>query len=179
MAPQNYSGPWQNFPSIDNWIGFEDMFNRNKPSMFATGDTGEDVGRIWNAIKECAKIGVDERVILAIIMQESHGDVGVQTTYSPGDNIPTGGLMQCGGCAGCPGQHGVSQEAITDMVRKGTEHFKGNLTAHGDKWSGESIYPALREYNSGNVNLGDLSDGRGATASYVSDIANRLTGWVN
>lgn len=65
------------------------------------------------------------------------------------------------------------------MVRKGTEHFKGNLKAHGDKWSGESIYPALREYNSGSVNNGDLSDGRGATASYVSDIANRLTGWVN
>ena len=77
--------------------------------MAATGDTGEDIGRIWNAIKECAKIGVDERVILAIIMQESHGDVGVQTTFSPGDNIPTGGLMQCGGDAGHPGQHGLSQ----------------------------------------------------------------------
>lgn len=109
MAPHNYSGPWQNFPSIDKWIQFEDMFNRNKSSMASTGDTGEDIGRIWNAIKECAKIGVDERVILAIIMQESHGDVGVETTFSPGDHIPTGGLMQCGGCAGCPGRHGVSQ----------------------------------------------------------------------
>ena len=65
MAPHNYSGPWQNFPSIDKWIQFEDMFNRNKSSMASTGDTGEDIGRIWNAIKECAKIGVDERVILA------------------------------------------------------------------------------------------------------------------
>ena len=85
------------------------MFNRNKQSMSATGDTGEDIGRIYNAIKECAKIGVDERVILAIIMQESHGDVGVQTTFSPGDNIPTGGVMQCSGCAGHPGKHGLSQ----------------------------------------------------------------------
>jgi hypothetical protein len=65
------------------------------------------------------------------------------------------------------------------MIRIGTNHFKGNLKAHGDKWSGESIYPALREYNSGSVNNGNLSDGMGATASYVSDVANRLTGWVN
>jgi hypothetical protein len=65
------------------------------------------------------------------------------------------------------------------MVRIGTQHFKGNLQARGDKWSGESLYPALREYNSGSVNASNLSDGMGATASYVSDIANRLTGWVN
>ncbi len=65
------------------------------------------------------------------------------------------------------------------MVRGGTQHFKRNLRNWGDKWSGESIYPALREYNSGSVNPEDLSDGQGATASYVSDIAHRLTGWVN
>lgn len=71
------------------------------------------------------------------------------------------------------------QEAITDMVRKGTEHYKENLKAHGDQCSVESIYPALRDYNSGSSNPNDLSDGRGATPSYVSDIANRLEGWVN
>jgi hypothetical protein len=36
----------------------------------------------------------------------------------------------------------------------------------------------LRAYNSGSVNEMDLSDGLGATASYVSDCANRLLGVV-
>lgn len=40
-----------------------------------------------------------------------------------------------------------------------------------------TVYPALREYNSGIVNEADLNDSHGATASYVSDIANRVTGW--
>jgi len=30
------------------------------------------------------------------------------------------------------------------MVRGATEHFKRDLVAMGNKWSGESIYPALR-----------------------------------
>ena len=65
------------------------------------------------------------------------------------------------------------------MVRGGVEHFRGNL-AHWGNCMGEScVYPALREYNSGNVNPADLSDGRGATPSYVSDIAQRLQGWAD
>jgi hypothetical protein len=44
-----YSGPAQNFPGPEKWISFEDMFNRNKGAMFATGDTADDVGRIWMA----------------------------------------------------------------------------------------------------------------------------------
>ncbi|KAF2682258.1 hypothetical protein K458DRAFT_444332 [Lentithecium fluviatile CBS 122367] len=167
MAPIYCSGPWQTFPPMERWIQFEDVFNRNKPSMFAKGNTGKDVGRIWNTIKECAYIGVDERVILAIIMQEIHGDVGARTTYSGSGRIATSGVIQCYRCPGYEGKHGLSQAAITDMSRKGTEHFKQNLRHYGDKRSGESIYPALREYNSdnvksGNVNYGNLSDGRGA-----------------
>ena len=62
------------------------------------------------------------------------------------------------------------------MVRGGTLHYKANLRNWGDQWAASSIYPALREYNSGSVNPNNLSDGRGATAAYVSDISQRLTG---
>lgn len=62
------------------------------------------------------------------------------------------------------------------MVNAGTQHFKGNLEQFGDQLSCASIYPALRAYNSGSVNQSNLSDGLGATDSYVSDIANRLQG---
>lgn len=65
------------------------------------------------------------------------------------------------------------------MVRGGTQHFKGNLQNWGNALNERSIYSALREYNSGSVNENNLSDGRGATASYVSDIAQRLQGWVD
>lgn len=177
-APRLITGGWKNFPAIETWLSFDDMFGKNINSMRAMGSTWDDVGRINVAIRECAKLGVDERVILAIIMQESHGDVGVRTTISP-DGQPTAGLMQCTGCPGFPGQHNLSQDKTTSMVRGGTEHFKKDLITEGNKWSGESIYPALRRYNSGSVNYNNLSDGRGATASYVSDIAQRLTGWTD
>jgi hypothetical protein len=69
-APQFYSGPWQNFPAMDTWVGtFDAMFEANVNSMRSTGSTADDVGRINVAIRQAAQIGVDERVILGIIMQ--------------------------------------------------------------------------------------------------------------
>ncbi len=77
--------------------------------MLQTGDTHEDVGRIWNAVNQAAKeIGVEERVIFCIIMEESTGNVGVGTTTDHDQN-PTGGLMQCEESPAFPGKHDLSQ----------------------------------------------------------------------
>ncbi|KAL8718655.1 MAG: hypothetical protein Q9181_008172, partial [Wetmoreana brouardii] len=76
MSFQYYSGPASAFPSKSTWKDFITLFNINKPVIQQTGDTGEDIGRIYNAIVDAAKIGVEERVILCIIMQESRGNVG-------------------------------------------------------------------------------------------------------
>jgi len=65
------------------------------------------------------------------------------------------------------------------MVVAGTKHFKANLQQLDDKDTASTIYRALRLYNSGSINEGNLSDGKGATESYVSDLANRLQGRVN
>jgi hypothetical protein len=65
------------------------------------------------------------------------------------------------------------------MITAGTMHFKGNLENQGNGDDAATIYRALREYNSGNVNPDDLSDGLGATPSYVSDMAYRLQGRVD
>jgi hypothetical protein len=62
------------------------------------------------------------------------------------------------------------------MVRAGTNHFKEDMKQFGNTNTAECIYKALRAYNSGSINANDLSDGRGATPSYVSDMANRLLG---
>jgi hypothetical protein len=64
--------------------------------------------RIWNAVLEAAKIGVEERVIFCIIMQESTGNVGVGTT-TDNDIKPTGGLMQAEESPAFPGQHNLTQ----------------------------------------------------------------------
>lgn len=104
----HYSGPAAKFPPMNQWKSLEEIFNINKPEMLQTGNTGEDVGRIWNAVKECAKLGVDERAIYCIIMQESTGYVGAKTTVNA-DGHSTGGLMQCDGSPGFQGKHGLTQ----------------------------------------------------------------------
>jgi hypothetical protein len=65
------------------------------------------------------------------------------------------------------------------MVTAGTMHYKGNLEQVGNGDDAATIYSALRWYNSGDLNPNDLSDGLGATPSYVSDIAYRLQGRVD
>jgi hypothetical protein len=112
MGFTSYSGPASSFPPMSSWATFETIFNNNKTEMFATGDTNNDVGFIWNAVNEAAKIGVEERVIFCIIMQESTGNVGVQSTTAP-DGSTSAGLMQCDGSPGFPGKHGLSQVSYT------------------------------------------------------------------
>ncbi|TVY78411.1 hypothetical protein LSUE1_G008296, partial [Lachnellula suecica] len=157
-APQFFNGPFGNFPNISQWVSFNDMFNDNKQTMVDAGSTFDDVGRIAVAIENAAaQIGVDERVILGIIMQESHGYVGVQTTFDA-DGVPTGGLMQASGCSGFDGQNNLPQADTSQMVTCGTTHYKQNLEEHGNLLATSSILPALREYNSGSVDENDLSD---------------------
>ena len=111
MLSPFYTGPASSFPSRDTWKDFITLFNINKPLMSVKGDSGPDIGCIFNAINEAAKIGVEERVILCIIMQESGGDVGVITTNDI-EGQGDAGLMQCRGSPGFPGQHNLSQVSI-------------------------------------------------------------------
>ncbi|KAI4201433.1 MAG: hypothetical protein LQ350_003271 [Teloschistes chrysophthalmus] len=178
MSFQSYSGPASNFPAKSTWKDFNTLFNINKPTMLQTGDSSEDVGRIFNAIVDAAKIGVEERVILCIIMQESRGNVGVNGPRNQDGNV-TGGLMQAVESPGFPGQHNLSQAQISSMVQAGTKHYKGNLQQLDNADTASTIYRALRLYNSGSIDESNLSDGKGATPEYVSDIANRLQGRTN
>ncbi|KKY39524.1 hypothetical protein UCDDA912_g00413 [Diaporthe ampelina] len=176
-----YSGIWSNFPVMKTWVGFDDMFNANRQAMLGSGSTQQDVDRIRVAIASVAKTyGIDARVLLGIIMEESHGVVGAVTTWNA-DGVPTGGLMQASNCHGYDGQKNLAQTDITYMVDCGAQHFKTNLGNCGGQNSERSIYPALREYNSGSMVASDLSlapNGVGNPA-YVSDFAQRFTGWVS
>ncbi|OPB46018.1 hypothetical protein A0O28_0061380 [Trichoderma guizhouense] len=171
-----YNGGWQNFPSMNNWLPWTTVFGRYQQDMVNAGSTWDDVGRINVAISNAAStIGVDERVILAIILQESHGYVGVQCT---GNNDC--GLMQCENCPSFQGRNGLPQSDTSAMINGGTQHFKQNLENWGNQWAESSIYPALREYNSGSVNPNDLSTAAGGfgVPCYVADVAGRMLGDV-
>ena len=181
-----YEGPAANFPTEDGWVSFEDMWKANKPIMRKScgwleegpDNSPEIIDDIYDAIQNRSAASlVDHRYILAIVMQESKGCVQVGHTVSSG-GTRNPGLMQSHNGHAYNSDH--SQMSILQMIQdgtQGTEHGDGlvqNLDLYGDPFT------AARGYNSGFIpESGDLSDEAGATACYVSDVANRLTGWVN
>ena len=170
-------------------------FNNNKKIMFSScsqysqaNDNGAEVGSIYNAIQQVAiETKVDHRFILAVILQESGGCVRVPTSNF---GVRNPGLMQDhNGDATCNSdithvvQNPCPQDVITRMTREGTAGTRdGDGLAQCINQSGKgdarAFYIAARLYNSGSVDgSGDLCKGI-ATHCYSSDIANRLTGWV-
>lgn len=124
-------------------------------------------------------------------MQESKGCVRVPTTFSPApDFVRNPGLMQDhNGAATChENDHQVMNPCptaiILQMVRDGvagTTDGDGlaqclNLAGASDT---SAYYKAARLYNSGSIDPSGALEGGVATHCYASDIANRLTGWVN
>ena len=67
------------------------------------------------------------------------------------------------------------QGSITQMVQDGTQGISnggGGLVQYINQYG--NVYDALRGYNWGSVDENDLDYPYSSTASYVSDIANRL-----
>lgn len=82
--------------------------------MTAAGSTEGDVANIGKACQSVASSqGIDSRVILALVLQESTGYVGVGTTTNV-DGQGTGGIMQTSGCQGYPGQNGLTEVRFCD-----------------------------------------------------------------
>ncbi|KAK6333656.1 hypothetical protein TWF730_003840 [Orbilia blumenaviensis] len=178
-----YSGGSENFPNPNNWMSFEAMFKANIPLMkqscgwnsWGPDNTDRQIGFIKTYIQQVARASrVDQRAILAVVMQESSGCLRAPTTSN---GVRNPGLMQShNGVAFDPARPVTT---IKQMIIDGTMG-----TADGDGLAQlmnqyGNYYRAFRAYNSGSIApSGDLSDGNGATACYVSDVANRLTGWT-
>jgi len=183
------------FPSTSQWVNFEDMFTANEAAMVQScgnnnegaNDSSDEIADIKSAIESvAAQTLVDHRFILAIIMQESEGCVRAGTT---GTAVTNPGLMQDhAGSHNCVGVDPCPSSEITGMVTDGTAG-----TSAGDGLAGtindaqsqygvtgaQAFYYAARIYNTGSIpDPTDLGNGGAATDCYVSDVANRLTGWV-
>ena len=168
------------------WVSFEDMWSNNLDTMqnscgilnYGDNDSPEELANIYNAIQDRANASlVDHRLILAFILQESKGCVRVPNTKSSG-GVRNTGLMQSHNGHTYTSKH--SAKSILSMVQDGTQGTKkGNgLVQELNAYYGNP-YAAARAYNSGYIPAsGELTEAAGATKCYVSDIANRLTGWV-
>lgn len=110
-------------------------------------------------------------------MKQTHGCAKVKMTKSYG-GVANPGLMQSNQGTEFSAKH--ANQSIYDMVQDGTQ---GTRTGDGlvqNLIYYHNAYAAARGYNSGTMPLsGNLSEAEGATACYVSDLANRLTGWTN
>jgi LysM repeat protein len=171
-----FSGPASNFPNKGSWASYDNLIEFNSKLML-NNDTSSEVASIVKWIPIIAQeSGIDPRVILCIIMQESGGNVNVATTVSPG-GVRNPGIMQShNGVAFDPNN---PDARIAQMIRDGTEGTSSGdgLVQCYQNWD-QNYYEAARAYNSGSVNKLDLSDGLGATNDYVSKVANRLLGNV-
>ena len=166
-----YSGPASNFPNPSSWASFETLWSQNS-TLMALNDSPSEVGFIKAAIEKVApESGIDARVILCIIMQESGGNVRVGTTNN---GVGNPGIMQSH--AGVAFNPSDPRGSILQMVRDGTE---GTSSGDGLKQlyaRYHNYYEAFRGYNSGSVNKNNLNDPVGATGTYVQSVANRLMG---
>lgn len=189
-APEGYvpySGPASNFPDMSEWADYQSLWAFNSTIIKNHGlyvpegiAYSVDVIDYWIPVI-ATESGVDERVILCIIMQESGGDVYTNTSVSPTPPyVNNTGIMQAFNGASVETLETAKSPTtvVGQMIRDGTEGtdpeetngLKG-LWKHWGNW-----YEVFRAYNSGSVDTSDLNDGLGATDSYVSDVANRLMG---
>jgi hypothetical protein len=147
----------------------------------------EEIKDIYNAINDISsQMNVDARFIFAVMLQESNGCVRAPTTNY---GVRNPGLMQShNGVGTCNNQGQVqtpcpSQEIyqmILDGVA-GTPSGDGlvQLLQSSSGPQDTKLFQAARKYNSGSIDgSGNLSAGI-ATQCYVSDVANRLMGWVH
>ncbi|RFU27540.1 hypothetical protein B7463_g8799, partial [Scytalidium lignicola] len=189
-----FGGSAADFPPFENWMNFYDMFDLNQNTQMVYEESGPIQGAIWNAIVSVSESAlVDARFILAIIMQESTGNV-----YVPCTGYENCGLMQGTSdisylptlkdlISASPGSISFDsnnvQGSITQMVIDGTQGTSGGpgLVQWLIDWDYDygvsantngNPYNVARGYNSGSIDFNNLNDGFDSTASYVSDIAN-------
>ncbi|KAK0391790.1 hypothetical protein NLU13_1289 [Sarocladium strictum] len=186
--------PAQGWPDFGNWGTYEELWATNSPVMaqscewngWGANDSPEEIAAIDSAIQQVSgETGVDARFILAIVMQESIGCVRAPTT----DNgVRNPGLMQShNGDGDCAGVNPCPAEEILQMIRDGTagtasgdglqQTIAAAAAATGDTGV-RSYYAGARLYNSGSADYENLNNGITATPCYVTNVANRLTGWV-
>ncbi|KAL8735319.1 MAG: hypothetical protein Q9166_000864 [cf. Caloplaca sp. 2 TL-2023] len=173
------------FPASSQWVSLQTLIDTSRPDMIGSSNDGPDEAdaaiAAVQSVSESA--GLDARIAFAIMMQESAGKVRPIV----GDHGKSFGLFQ----AQIPGiplcDNYTKNECPTDVITSQVEFGifghdgTGSPVAPGFAYwmgaQGGNVGRSLRGYNTGSVpNPNDLTQAGVATPSYVSDVANRLTG---
>ncbi|KAK0664395.1 hypothetical protein DIS24_g836 [Lasiodiplodia hormozganensis] len=180
-----------NYPGVNDWESFGTLWNINLPALRLHNSAANNQILRSKILSIATETNTDARIILAIIMQESSGQLDV---YCTGENKHNCGIMQA-----APGSVSFDPKkpakSIDTMLRNGVLGTPGSWPnggpgyawflngANGEAWAnmGGGGYPfrAMRAYNTGKVpdqKNYDATNGFG-TVSYVNDVANRLLGW--
>ncbi|GAW17979.1 hypothetical protein ANO14919_074480 [Xylariales sp. No.14919] len=182
------------WPDISRWGSFDELWNANLPLIrqscvwngWGADNSADEVNNIKNAIGQVSSnTGVDNRFILAIMMQESKGCVRVPTTNN---GVVNPGLMQShNGAGSCAGVNPCPKAQIVQMISDGVagtssgDGLKQTLAttvSHYGSIQPAAYYAAARLYNSGSVDYTNMGNGFTSVACYADDVANRLTGWT-
>lgn len=182
------------WPDMSVWGSFDELWNANLPLMqqscgwngWGADNSGDEINNIRDAISEVSSAqGVDNRFVLAIMMQESKGCVRVPTTAN---GVTNPGLMQShNGSGSCAGVNPCSRDQIFQMINDGVagtafgDGLRQTLATTSGHYGGvqsAAYYAAARLYNSGSVDYTNLGNGFTSVACYADDVANRLTGWT-
>lgn len=173
-SKRSYSGPAINFPNDPTrWDTWDNYWSRAS-AQFPRSNTTAQTGWVKDAILlEAATTGMDARFILAVVVQESSGDVHVRTTNN---GVSNPGLMQSHNGATFADRGDGGRASIFQMVKDGVEGTKdGDGLIQGVKRT-KNYFAAGRLYNSGTIDNNNLSNALGATGPYCSDLANRVMG---
>ena len=111
-----YRGAASNFPAPSKWASFANLYAfQRSNALLPIGDSNAEAQAIYNAILSISKTAkVDARVILAVIVQESTGNVRVGCTFNGVQNC---GLMQSYNPVNKTYDAKNMQASITQMVR--------------------------------------------------------------
>lgn len=190
------------YPSITEWLSFDKMWEINLPHITSVNSqAGSNFpSLIHDAIQKVSQDSkVDARLILAVVLQESAGNVNVACT-----DVNHCGLMQAPPGSGSFDAKDPSG-SILNMIQDGVYGIdplravqaSENLP-HGapgllqylnggpddlywiDSQYWGNPYAAVHLYNGGTISSQDLTReeyGNPVTKVYANDITSRLTGW--
>ncbi|PSN69981.1 hypothetical protein BS50DRAFT_301781 [Corynespora cassiicola Philippines] len=192
------------YPKMNEWLSFEQLWQINEGEISLSNNctnnrTTDFTKEIKDAIVDVSRESfVDARLILALIMQESTGNVNVACTGAENSDC---GIMQIRGSREF--QSNSTKESIRHMIEDGVYGTPRNEEVGATKgWPGFAHYfdapdddlkwvnpddfwrgnpfAAAHIYNAGAITSDNLTEADGGIDKnqyYSNDIASRLSGW--
>lgn len=176
------------YPPQDQWLSWPDLWTINAPVITKANGGDTYTTQIQSAVTSvAAQSKIDARLILAIIMQESSGNLNVPCSGPTNQDC---GLMQIRG-----GSTYASSKNITLMVEEGVfgtshpspgylDYFNADPSLSWIDFAAAGVgagdpYAAAHVYNVGGLSSSDLTQapGWGGPNAYANDVVSRLMGW--